>query len=619
MLQSIKKHKIIFLIITLLAAGGCYYGYNKYKSGNAKPSYITSAVQKGTLIVSVSSSGQISSSNQVDISSKASGDIVKIAVVNGQEVKSGDLIARIDAKNAYKAVKDAQLNLESAQLSLDKLKQPADANSILSAKNAVASAQNSLDKLKMSQPIDYQNALAVSQTAKSNLEKSYEDALTAISNSFLNLPNIMSAMDDILYSDQISQSDNSLGRGQINTDVLYNTTYETDQFKIKSYQAIAEKDYSSAMLAYGANYANFKKASVYSGQAEIENLLSETLEAIKAMAQAVKSENNYFAVWSDARTLRNMSIFTQISTYKTNLSTYSGQINSSLSSLSSAQSAIQNYKDAIVSADNNLKSLIQNQPFDLASAEANLEEKKLSLADIEAGADPMDIRSQEISLQQKKDALYDAQTVLADYTVKAPFDGVIAAVNVKEGDLASGAIATIITKQSIAEISLNEVDAAKIKIGDKAMISFDAIDGLDISGSVAEIDEIGTVSQGVVNYNVKIVFDTQDDRVKSGMSANAVIIIDNKVDVLLAPSSAVKNGRFDYVEILDGSGRSQKKPVIIGASDDTMTEIISGLNEGDKIITQTINSDKSAAVPAVQQSGGLRIPGMTGGGNFRRE
>ncbi|MFH1255339.1 MAG: efflux RND transporter periplasmic adaptor subunit [bacterium] len=619
MLQSIKKHKIVFLIILLLAAGGCYYGYNKYKIGNAKPRYIASAVKKGTLIVSVSSSGQISASNQVDISSKVSGYIAKIAVAAGQEVKAGDLIAQIDAKNAYKAVRDAKLNLESAYLSMDKLKQPADANSILAAKNAVASAQNSLDKLKMSQPIDYQNALAASQTAKNNSEKSYEDALTAISNSFLNLPNIMSAMNDILYSDQISQSDNSLGRGQINTDVLYNTTYETDQFKIKSYQAIAEKDYSSAKLAYDANYANFKKVSVYSGHAEIENLLSETLAAVKAMAQAVKSENNYFAVWSDARSLRNMSIFTQISTYKTNLSTYSGQINSSLSSLSSAQSAIQNYKDAIVSANNNLKSLIQNQPFDLASDEANLEERKLSLADLEAGAEPMDIRSQEISLQQKKEALYDAQTVLADYTVKAPFDGVIAAVNVKEGDSSSGVIATIITKQSIAEISLNEVDAAKIKTGDKAMIAFDAIDGLNISGRVAGIDEIGTVSQGVVTYNVKIVFDTQDDRVKSGMSANAVIIIDSKVDVLLAPSSAVKNGRSDYVEILDADGQPQRKPVVIGASDDTMTEIISGLKEGDKIIIQTITATAPSASANQPSAAGLRIPGMTGGGNFRRE
>lgn len=625
MLQSIKKHKIIFLIILFLIIGGSYYGYNKFKNNNAKPSHITSTVKKGTLIVSVSSSGQISASNQVDISSKVSGDIVKVAVASGQEVKTGDLIVQIDAKNAYKTVRDAKLNLENARLSMDKLKQSADANSILSAKNSIASAQNNLDKLKLSQPIDYQNYLAASQTAKNNSDKSYGDSFTAISNIFLSLPNIMAAMNDILYSDQISQSDNSLGRGQMNANVLYNTTYETDQLKIKSYQAAAEKDYFSAKIAYDKNYNNFKTASVYSGQAEIENLLSETLATIKAMAQAVKSENNYLSVWSDARALRNMSVFTQVSAYKTNLSTYSGQINSGMSNLSSAQSTMKSCKDAIISADNNLKSLIQNQPFDLAAAEADLEEKKLSLADLEAGADQIDIRSQEISIQQKKEALYEAQIALADYTIKAPFDGVAAAVNLKAGDSSSGVIATIITKQSIAAISLNEVDAAKIKIGDKAIITFDAIDDLNISGKVAEIDSIGTASQGVVTYNVKIVFDTQDSRVKSGMSANAVIIINSKTDVLLAPSSAVKNDGSDYVEILDSFGHPRKKSVIIGASDDTMTEIINGLNEGDEIITQTVNV--GAANSSANQSGsagGLRIPGITGGNamggsnNFRR-
>ena len=76
------------------------------------------------------------------------------------------------------------------------------------------------------------------QTAKNNLDKAYSDAFTSISNSFLNLPNIISALDDILTSEQISASDSSLGKGQVNTSALFNTTYETDQNKIKSYQVL---------------------------------------------------------------------------------------------------------------------------------------------------------------------------------------------------------------------------------------------------------------------------------------------------------------------------------------------------------------------------------------------
>ncbi|MDP2736900.1 MAG: HlyD family efflux transporter periplasmic adaptor subunit [bacterium] len=612
MLQTIKKHKIVSLIILLVIIGGGYYGYNKYKAANVKPTYVTAPVEKGTLIISVSSSGQVSTSNQVDIKAKVPGDITKIAVISGQEVKAGDLIAQIDITDAYKAVRDARSSLETAQLSYDKFMQPA-IDSIQSSQNSVDSAQATLDKLKFSQPIDYQEAKDSLTNAQTNLDKAYSDTFNDISNAFLNLPNIVASLDDILNSDQISASEVSIGSGQINTDALLNSTFEADQSRIKSYQNIAESDYAAARKVYDIAYQEFKNASVYSAPQAIENLLSRTLTASLAIAQAIKSENNYLTVWSDARALRNWSIFSKVTTYKTNLATYAGQTNSVSSNLLSAQSTIKNDKNSITAAENNLKSLTQNQPLDLAAAEAALAERKSALADLKNGPDPLDIRSQELSLQQKRNSLYDAQAALADYAIKAPFDGMVGTVNVKVGDAASGAIiTTLMTKQQIAEISLNEVDVAKIKVGNKATLTFDAIDELNISGQVAEIDAIGTATQGVVTYNVKIVFDTQDDRVKSGMSANSTIIIDSKVDVLLAPNAAVKtDAAGSYVQMLDATGQPQINPVVIGVSDDTMTEIIDGLNDGDKVITQTITT--GAANATTGQSNGLRIPGMTGG------
>jgi RND family efflux transporter MFP subunit len=462
----------------------------------------------------------------------------------------------------------------------------------------------------VSQPIDLVNAQNTLQNAQTNLDKAYSDAFTAISNSFLNLPNIMTALNDILYSDQISSSEPSLGSGQINTSALLNSTYETDKYQIMSYQSGAENDYATAKKNYDDVYQDFRNASVYSASQVIENLLAKTLAANKAVAQAIKSENNYLTAWSDSRSLRNSSVFSQVATYKTNLSTYSGQVNTITSNLSSAQTTIKTCKDAITTANNNLNSLTKNQPLDLAAAEASLKEKQASLADLMAGVDPLDIKTQELAVEQRRNSLYDAQNTLADYTIKAPFDGVIAAINVKVGDSAgSAAIATIVTKQQIAEISLNEVDAAKIKVGMKATMTFDAIDGLEITGKVAELDTIGTVTQGVVTYNVKIVFDTQDDRVKPGMSTNTTIITDSKTDVLSVESSAIKtdNNSGTYVQILDASGQLKNVTVQTGISNDTNTEIISGLNEGDKVVTQTINSgvSKTTTTTTTQKSGNV--------------
>jgi len=168
----------------------------------------------------------------------------------------------------------------------------------------------------------------------------------------------------------------------------------------------------------------------------------------------------------------------------------------------------------------------------------------------------------------------------------------------------SQAIANIITPQKIAEITLNEIDAVKIKIGQKANITFDAVDDLNITGEVVEADTLGTTTQGVVTFGVKISFDTQDDRIKPGMSLSTEIITDAKQNVLVVPSSAIKQqDSASYVQVADGSAvasalvlpasfRSQF--VQTGLSNDTMTEILDGLEQGDIIVTQIISQNQNS-------------------------
>ena len=208
--------------------------------------------------------------------------------------------------------------------------------------------------------------------------------------------------------------------------------------------------------------------------------------------------------------------------------------------------------------------------------------------------------------------------LFAEAAADALADAGLSPADIDEVVLVGGsAIATIVTKQQIAELSLNEVDAAKIKLGQKAIMTFDAIDGLEITGRVADLDTIGTVSQGVVTYNFKIVFDTQDSRVKSGMSVNATIITDSKTDVLSIANSAVKtdaNGGY-YVQTLDAAGQPQARTVQIGLANDTSMEITSGLSEGEIIVTQTVSSSNTTATQRTGNIGGfnaIRIPGAGG-------
>jgi HlyD family secretion protein len=570
-IKKILASKLLLAITILILLGGGYWGYKAFFGASAAVRYMSAQVQKGTLIVSVSGSGQVSVSNQIDIKPKASGDIVYVGVKNGQEVKAGALIAQLDTTDAQKAVRDAEANLESAKLSLEKLKQPADTLSILQAENSLAQAKES------------------KQEAEDDLTKAYDDGFNTIANVFLDLPTIMTGLHDVLFNSDFSTNQE-------------NFSYYADAVKSYDNKALQYKDdaysgYQTAQVAYDKNFSDYKIVTRYSDTAQIESLLDETYNTTKSIAEAIKNANNLIQFYIDKLTERNLKHNSRADTALTSLNTYTGKTNTYLLDLLSIQNTIKNSRDTIVNADRSIA------------------EKTESLAKLKAGADALDIQSSELTVKQRENALLDAKEKLADYFVRAPFDGVIAKVNANKGDSVSSAsvLATLITRQKLAEISLNEVDVAKVKVGQKATLTFDAVPDLTITGQVAEVDAVGTVSQGVVTYTVKISFDTQDDRVKPGMSVSAAIVTEAKPNVLLVPNSAIKSqGDMAYVEIFAGETQAPRRQTVqIGLSNDTMTEVTNGLKEGDQVVTQTITQ---TAQSQSQQNTGLRIPGLTGGG-----
>ncbi len=555
---KISQHKIATSFIIIVLGVAAYYGYTTLWGTTTETSYVLASVQKGTLIVSVSGSGQISASDQVDIKPKVSGDVVWLGIKAGQEIKQGQTILSLDDTDAKKEIINAELAIEEAQLNLDK-----------------STAQA---------PIDYESKLESLQTAKDNLKKEYEDIFGTVSNAFLSLPTLITYSYNVLYGTDLS-SNNLI---QYDVDVYRNLFTQTaDRDLVNSMADIAIKDYKAARNAYDDNFLQFKNLTLYSSESEKEEMLTDTLDTTRAVAQSLKSEINLLDTIVDIAKKRSQNLNSTITGFQTNLRTYLTTANNNLSSLLSQQSSLKDAKATITNTENTISILKINNP---------------------TGVNPIDLQISRNSIEQKKVALTDLKTKIADYVIYAPFTGIITKVNIKKGDSVSSgaALTTLITRQKIAEISLNEVDVAKVKVAQKVTLIFDAVEDLSITGEVAEIDTLGTVSQGVVNYAVKIVFDTQDDRVKSGMSVSATIITDVKQDALMVPNSAVKSNGTNYVEILNGAA-SQSQNVEIGLSNDTMTEIVSGIKEGDKVITQTIsgNTTNTTQTSTQNRDGGM--------------
>lgn len=564
------QRKFITSISFIIIIIGGYFGYQGLTKNDNSVQYVTVIAEKGTLVLSISGSGQVSVSDLVDIKPKVSGEVIAVYVEQGQEIRNGALIIQIDSRDAQRDVRDAETNLETAKLELDKLLEPIDELDLLQAENDLIQAKESKQK------------------AENDIEKAYEDGFNEVSGVFLDLPTIMTGLQDMLFS-------NDFNSYQRNIDWYINSIKNYSP-QVTQYRENVNNAYNVARTKYDQNFQSYKDVSRYADEEVIEALINETYETAKDVAEAVKTANNLIDFYEDQITqyVASFRVPALVTTHQNTLDSFTGTTNSNILSLVSIQRTIKDSREAIV------------------NAERSIEEKELMLTKAKDSPDELDIRAKKIAIQQKQDALLTARQNLVDYFVRAPFDSIIAEVDVRKGDSVSSGITlvTLISKQKIAEITLNEVDIAQVEIGQLTTLTFDAIEDVTLTGKVIEIDTLGVVTQGVVTYNIKIAYDTQDERIKPGMTTNASIIIRRKDNVVLVPNAAVQlQGGQTFVEIMR-DGLVQQISIEAGFSNEISIEIISGLLEGVQVITARLEGSDSQTANTNQS---FRLPGMGGG------
>jgi len=644
----LKSKKTIAAAILVLGGGGAF-AYTQLDKPAAATKYVLGQATKQTVVVAVSGSGQVSGQNQLDINPDVSGEITQVLVKPGDEVKQGDPLFQIDnttavrdVRDAQQSVRNAQLAEQSAELSYQKFVAPADALDVEKAQNAVNQAQRTLDDLKKgSDPLDIAQAQADLDTAKEDAEMSSDGVTPKVVRSAYDnaVPQLKTIAQDL--ADSLKDADQVLGID----DVSQNDTFE-------SFLSVLDSNrLPLAQASYGAARDQIKNLKT------LTDALSPTGEDEAKVDAAVDAAEGALRVAEPMlqQTVDVLSAsITSASFSQSSLDSMKSRLQSDHSSAVSQLTTVNNLRDGLDQAktdyDNAVRDVAKKQaaldklvqgtdPIDIADAQEKLDEAKATLDDLKKGPDQIDIDVQKNTVEQRKsdlqsamDRLSDAQQTLADYTVRAPFEGVIVSVPVKAAQQASAStkLATLLTKAKMVTIPLNEVDIANVKVGQKATITFDALTDLSIAGTVTSVDPIGTVSQGVVTYNVEVAFLTDDDRVKPGMSADVSIATNVATNVLTVPNSAVKNGTVQILSdvknppaeaqtsgITDKAG-PKSVPVQTGLADDSNTEITSGLNEGDWIIVRTVTPSATTASTATRgTTGGLLPTGGGGNATFR--
>ncbi len=597
LIKFIGAHKVIAVILLLIIVYGGYRLYASLTSTAGVTSYVLASATKGTIVSTVSGSGQVATTQQVNVTPQVSAQVTAILVQNGQTVKAGQVIARLDATNQIKAVDSAQASLQNAQISLEKLQAPPTTSTIAQAQYSLLQAQQSI------------------QNSSTTLSKDYLNAGNSIASAYNDFPGVISGLGDVLYGNEASSKQQNVYAYH---DLALPYSESVDQF---SQSAVTS--YVSALASYNQSFLDYKNQLDPSATSSIESMLTETYGAAQAIKQAVVNVKNFMDfVNSTLQSQGNGGGSTSgyakqlpavFATQETNLAAY-------LTTVSGDVSGILTYENTLASDKSSI-----------LAAQQNLVTQQASYAEMEAGPNPLDVQSGQLAIEQAQNNLTDAQNTLADYTIRAPFDGIVASVGVSVGDNASGGttIATLITQQQYAEIPLNEVDAAKVAVGQKATLTFDALPNLTIAGHVTEIDTIGTVSQGVVTYNAQVALDTQNSGIKPGMSVSADIATNVATDALDVPNAAVKSqNQTYYVQYVASSSIAQTLPdgsvvlnaapetrtVTVGIADDTNTQILSGLNEGDQVVLRTVAPSVGTTQAAAPSGGGL---GGLGGGASR--
>lgn len=217
----------------------------------------------------------------------------------------------------------------------------------------------------------------------------------------------------------------------------------------------------------------------------------------------------------------------------------------------------------------------------------------------------------------------------ASPVIYAPINGTVTGLSLQKGTVllaqsnssgsaSSQKIASIKTNAAIQlKVNLTEIDVINVKIGNKATVTFDAVPGKTYTGGVISIDTIGAVSSGVTVYPAVIGLDAEVPVILPNMAVNAKIVTNILNNMILIPSSAVQtaNGR-STVRILK-NGQVSQATVETGGANDTETAVISGISEGDAVITGVTNATSTsgragASSPFSALGGNNR--GFSGGG-----
>lgn len=545
MITFLKAHYKAIIVIAIILAGGGYFLFGPKKQ---VPVELVQASRRPVASV-VTVTGRVKPAETIELKFETSGKIARLNVDAGSQVTTGQVLGELDGADLRASLAQAQASIAIQQANLAELK-------------------------RGTRPEE----LAIEVAKEVNAEKSVEDAKTDLANTQakgeVDLANLYITIPDTLNTAYLNAHDA--------------VTKQVDPFFIGIPSQNPRLSYvtSDTQAQIDSENERLRMNTVLTAfQSEIMSLGSSTQSRDTALANATTHLNavRHFLDRLTATVNVSTSLSTSnIAAYKGYLTTATTNVNASLTALSAARQGISAQRAVNQSALSSAQVRVNDAERALIIARAQVQLKK-------AGPTQEQINSAEAQVRQSQANASVAAANLAKTVLRSPINGVITKRSVNAGEIvASSTAAFSMNSVSSLEIEANipEVDIGKISLGNPVLLTLDAYPGQPFEAKIAYIDPAETIIDGVVNFRVKVSFATDDERLKSGLTANLTIETSRKENALALPQYAiVENDQGTFVRKEKSDKTTEDVPVTLGIrTADGYVEILSGVVENESVV-----------------------------------
>ena len=535
----------------------------------------TVKAERADLVDEVSVTGSVKPVREADLAFEVSGKVTKVNVLENQMVKTGDVLFELERNGLFAQSQSAraQVEIEEARVSQYEAQVAAEKAKLEDLKAGAKPAEITLKETQV-------NTLETKlRDAELDYEIAKENATNDLLSAYVNLKSGLQEAFSSAYNSLIELTDMQL-------ESFYNGGIETFQLEINKARA--------AEILVGANNAEkWSSRAITTSQGGVKQSINSlhsdlSQDQVDAMAADVLDSLTYL-----------LNAFNSLQLDSTDYNIHGATINTQKANINSSIANLTKLQNAVTSQKNTNKSTLLSKEIALNNASNALNEGNSNLNLSKSSASSKAIEAQESSVQQAESnlkaqmaglrsaraRLNEVYAELNKRVLRAPYEGVVTNIDIELGEIAfSNTMIAKILGEGAYEIKADipETDLSKVKVGNKAILDLDAYSDEILNAEVTNINEAAMTVDGVPVYEITLKFDKEYDFVKSGMTANIDILVDESAGVVSVPIRAVEDSK---VRVLLENGIVELRTVETGLrSSNGLIEILSGVNPGEDVV-----------------------------------